>query len=58
LLPLFINEDSANAREDRLHYLLRREGKVELKGKKLSIAMIGCGGISEIQLDVLRNSPR
>src|SRR2546421_6096429 len=31
--------------------------KVDYKGKKLSIAMIGCGGISEIQLDVLKEMP-
>ena len=31
--------------------------KVDYKGKKLRIAMIGCGGISEIQLDVLKEMP-
>src|SRR5437763_4307736 len=31
--------------------------QVDYKGKKLSIAMIGCGGISEIQLDVLTEFP-
>src|SRR5258705_8742865 len=31
--------------------------KVDYKGKKLSIAMVGCGGISEIQLDVLKEFP-
>jgi predicted dehydrogenase len=31
--------------------------KTAYKGKKLTIAMIGCGGISEIQLDVLKEFP-
>src|SRR6267378_4068103 len=31
--------------------------KTDYKGKKLSFAMIGCGGISEIQLDVLKEFP-
>jgi predicted dehydrogenase len=31
--------------------------KTDYKGKKLSLAMIGCGGISEIQLDVLKEFP-
>src|SRR3954468_7048665 len=31
--------------------------KPEYKGKKLTLAMVGCGGISEIQLDVLKEMP-
>jgi predicted dehydrogenase len=31
--------------------------KVDYKGKTLTLAMIGCGGISEIQLDVLKEMP-
>ncbi|HEV8377381.1 MAG TPA: Gfo/Idh/MocA family oxidoreductase [Tepidisphaeraceae bacterium] len=31
--------------------------KTAYKGKKLTVAMIGCGGISEIQLDVLKEFP-
>jgi predicted dehydrogenase len=31
--------------------------KSDYKGKKLQLAMIGCGGISEVQIDVLREFP-